>query len=241
MKIAFFSDVHANLPALHSFFKDIEEVKPDAVYCLGDLVGYNVWANEVVEEIRKRFIPTIMGNHDEALLLPVKEDDKSNRDITRQIVTDENREYLINLPRQLKFSFETRDGDFNLLLVHGSPKAINDYLVEDYSEAEVLQMMNDNDADMVLCGHTHKPYHRIIKSDNKYKHVVNIGSIGKPKDGDPRICYATMSFNESLTSLSKDSLSIEFRRSEYDVKSAVRAINESDFPNSYGDKLIESK
>jgi predicted phosphodiesterase len=64
MKIALFSDIHANLPALEAFFKDLDSRKPDAVYCLGDLVGYNIWANEVVNEIKKRGIPTIAGNYD---------------------------------------------------------------------------------------------------------------------------------------------------------------------------------
>ena len=64
MKIALFSDIHSNLPALEAFFKDLETTKPDAVYCLGDLVGYNIWPNEVINEIRKRGIPTIAGNYD---------------------------------------------------------------------------------------------------------------------------------------------------------------------------------
>ncbi len=64
MKIAQFSDIHANLPALESFFKDVESKNPDAIYCLGDLVGYNIWPNEVINEIRKRGIPTIAGNYD---------------------------------------------------------------------------------------------------------------------------------------------------------------------------------
>jgi predicted phosphodiesterase len=62
MRIALFSDIHANLPALEACFKSIEEQKPDAIYCLGDLVGYNIWPNEVINEIRKRGIPTIAGN-----------------------------------------------------------------------------------------------------------------------------------------------------------------------------------
>ena len=64
MKIALFSDVHANLPALEAFFKDVDSRKPDTIYCLGDLVGYNIWPNEVINAIRKRNIPTIAGNYD---------------------------------------------------------------------------------------------------------------------------------------------------------------------------------
>src|SRR5579872_1379818 len=64
MKIALFSDIHANLPALEAFFDSIDEQKPDAIYCLGDLVGYNTWPNEVIDSIRRRGIPTIAGNYD---------------------------------------------------------------------------------------------------------------------------------------------------------------------------------
>src|SRR5690554_4116522 len=64
MKIALFSDIHANLPALEAFFQDVEKRNVDSIYCLGDLVGYNIWPNEVVNEIRKRKIPTIAGNYD---------------------------------------------------------------------------------------------------------------------------------------------------------------------------------
>src|ERR687897_374821 len=67
MKIALFSDIHANLPALEALLKDIEGRKPDAVYCLGDLVGYNIWPNEVINEIRRRNIPTIAGNYDQGI------------------------------------------------------------------------------------------------------------------------------------------------------------------------------
>jgi predicted phosphodiesterase len=64
MKIALFSDVHANLPALESFFQDVDKRSPDSIYCLGDLVGYNIWPNEVVNAVRDRKIPTIAGNYD---------------------------------------------------------------------------------------------------------------------------------------------------------------------------------
>jgi len=64
MKIALFSDIHANLLALQAFLKDADSRDPDAMYCLGDLVGYNIWPNEVVNEIRNRKIPTIAGNYD---------------------------------------------------------------------------------------------------------------------------------------------------------------------------------
>ncbi len=237
MKIAFFSDIHANLPALQAFFEDLEKVQPDMIYCLGDLVGYNIWANEVVDEIRKRHIPTLMGNHDEALINPPQSNELSNRGITSRIVTSQNRQYLINLPRHLKLSFQLGGEQLNMLLVHGSPKSISDYLVENYPEEEVLDMMAMHSADIILCGHTHKPYHRIIGQ----KHVINIGSVGKPKDGDPRLCYAVLEFGSDFSINNIDSLKVEFRRRAYDVDTAIETIHNSDFPNEFADALRLSK
>lgn len=238
MKIAIFSDIHANLPALEIFFKDIDQVNPDAIYCLGDLVGYNVWPNEVVKKIRERNIPTIMGNHEEALLKPpAKEEQLTNKGLTRSLLTEENIEYLIDLPRHLSLTFSNSWGNFNWLMVHGSPKSTTDYMVEDYPESEVLELMDQNRADLLLCGHTHKPFHSIIKSGDRYKHVINIGSVGKPKDGDRRLCYALIEFNQSLNSHNSDSLKVSFRRIEYDIEKAARAVEVSAFDNSLATAL----
>ena len=214
----------------------------DALYCLGDLVGYNVWPNEVVDEIRKRAIPTIMGNHDEALLKPIStETEHSNRGLTRAIVTEENRDYLINLPRHLSLNFVTNNLPFNLLMVHGSLKTINDYMVIDYPEKEVLHMMRENQTDVLLCGHTHKPFHRIIKDEDAFRHVINIGSVGKPKDGDPRICYALVELDQNTTSFDASSIKVSFKRAEYDMEEAAIAVEKSKFDSSYGAALRIAK
>src|ERR1700686_5030564 len=106
MKIALFSDIHANLPALEACLKSIEEQKPDAIYCLGDLVGYNIWPNEVINEIRKRGIATIAGNYDFGIgrtsddcgCAYKTEIEKANGAVsisfTNQVVKKNEREYL---------------------------------------------------------------------------------------------------------------------------------------------------
>jgi predicted phosphodiesterase len=105
MRIALFSDIHANLPALEAFFKDLETRGTDAIYCLGDLVGYNIWPNEVVDQIRKRGIPTIAGNYDSGIgrssddcgCAYKADDEKGNGTIsiayTNQSIGDEQRAY----------------------------------------------------------------------------------------------------------------------------------------------------
>lgn len=253
MKIAFFSDIHANLPALEAVLKDIDQQKPDFIYCLGDLVGYNVWPDEVTAEIRRRAIPTIAGNYDEGIGLNSDDcgcayktdEEKANGAIsiafTNALVNAETRQYLRMLPRHMSLQFQNNDEHVHLLMVHGSPRRINEYLFEDRPEKSLMRILEDANADIMLYGHTHKPYHRILQYDKAgktaFRHAINIGSVGKPKDGDPRACYALMEFNETPSLYHADTMQIEFRRVEYDVERAARAVEDSRLPNAYADAL----
>src|SRR5437588_8669762 len=114
MRIALFSDIHANLPALEACLKDIEQQNADAIYCLGDLVGYNIWPNEVVDEIRRRNIPTIAGNYDFGIgrtsndcgCAYKTEGEKANGAVsilyTNQIIKSDERHYLRSLPSHIR-------------------------------------------------------------------------------------------------------------------------------------------
>ena len=253
MKIALFSDIHANLPALEAFFADLEKRQPDAIYCLGDLVGYNIWPNEVINEIRKRGIPTIAGNYDFGIgrtsndcgCAYKEEQEKANGSIsisfTNEIVKEEERRYLRTLPAHLKVEFQLNNDQLNLLLVHGSPRRINEYLFEDREEKSMLRIMEQADADIMCFGHTHKPYHRILNSgkdgQDHFRHAVNIGSVGKPKDHDPRGGYVLLHINENSSILDSESVTIEFVRFEYDIEKAAKAVEESPLPNDYAENL----
>ena len=253
MRIALFSDIHANLPALEECLKNIEEQKPDAIYCLGDLVGYNIWPNEVINEIRKRRIPTIAGNYDFGIgrssddcgcaykTEPEKEMGKVSISFTNSIVKDEERKYLRTLPAHIKLEFQLNNDKLNLLLVHGSPRRINEYLFEDRDEKSLLRIMEQADADIMCFGHTHKPYHRILatgEADNiHYRHAINIGSVGKPKDGNPKGCYVMLTIDEDSTINKKESVQVEFIRFDYDLEKAAKAVEESILPNEYADML----
>jgi putative phosphoesterase len=253
MRIALFSDIHANLPALEACLKSMEEQKPDAVYCLGDLVGYNSWPNEVTNEIRKRGIPTIAGNYDQGIGLNSNEcgcayktdTDKDMGKIsisyTNSIIGPEERNYLRTLPAHIKLEFQLNNDKFNLLLVHGSPRKINEYLFEDREEKSLLRIMEQAEADIMCFGHTHKPYHRILPAepgDNvHYRHAINIGSVGKPKDGNPKGCYVMLTINAGNSIPNKDAIQVEFTRFEYDVEKAAKAVEDSPLPNEYADML----
>jgi putative phosphoesterase len=253
MKIALFSDIHANLPALEAFFKDLDARKPDAIYCLGDLVGYNVWPNEVINAIRKRGIATIAGNYDFGIgrssddcgCAYKTEQEKANGAVsiafTNQVIKEEERKYLRSLPAHIKVSFQLNNDILNLLLVHGSPRKINEYLFEDREEKSMLRIIQDADVDVLCFGHTHKPYHRVLETseaDNKrYRHAVNIGSVGKPKDGDPRGGYVLLHIDENSSMLNRESVQVEFIRFDYDIEKAAKAVEESALPDAYAESL----
>jgi putative phosphoesterase len=252
MRIALFSDIHANLPALEALFKSIDEQQPDAVYCLGDLVGYNVWPNEVVNEIRRRGIATIKGNYDEGIGLmngdcgcaykTDKDKEMGNISIsyTDSIMQPDERRYLRTLPAHIRLEFTLNNDQLNILLVHGSPRKINEYLFEDREERSMLRIMEGAGADVLCFGHTHKPYHRVLQSEGEgahFRHAINIGSVGKPKDGDPRGCYVLLTINPDSSIHDKDTVQVTFVRFEYDVEKAAKAVEESPLPNEFADML----
>jgi putative phosphoesterase len=251
MKIALFSDIHANLPALQAVLADIDQRDPDLIYCLGDLVGYAPYPNEVIAEIQRRKIPTIAGNYDEGIGLasdncgcaykaPIDKDHGAiSIAYTNSIIEPAAREYLKQLPRHFALDFEFNAEKFRLLLVHGSPRKINEYLFEDRDEKSLLRIMEQAQADILAFGHTHKPYHRILNNEESpsFRHAINIGSVGKPKDGNPRACYVLLDIHPDTSMSKAESLKVEFVRVAYDVERAASAVEASPLPNEYADML----
>lgn len=250
MKIALFSDIHANIEALNEVLKDIDSKKPDAIYCLGDLVGYAPFPNEVVETIRSRGIPVIAGNYDQGVGLgsddcgcayKTEEDQKRGVDsitYTNQTVSAENRSYLRSLPAHLRIEFGVNGNPWNMLLVHGSPRKINEYLFEDRTDKSILRMMEKSNTHLMAFGHTHIPYHKKIRDQNdNIRHAINIGSVGKPKDGNSDACYVVLEWERDLDLIREDALDVSFVRVPYDVEKAARAVEESPLPNPFADML----
>jgi putative phosphoesterase len=253
MKIALFSDIHANLPALEACLKSIEHRNPDAVYCLGDLVGYNVWPNEVISEVRKGGIPTIAGNYDFGIGgssddcgCAYKTDEEKamgaiSISYTNSVVKDDERKYLRTLPAHIRVEFQLNNDKLNLLLVHGSPRRINEYLFEDRDEKSLMRIMEQADADIMCFGHTHKPYHRVLPTQpsdtTRYRHAINIGSVGKPKDNNPKGCYVVLTINQDSSITNKDTVQVEFIRFDYDIEKAAKAVEDSPLPNGYAEML----
>ena len=127
-----------------------------------------------------------------------------------------------------------------MLMVHGSPFSNTEYLFQDKNEIEFINIFQKTGADILVCGHTHKPYHRILESveiENKYFHAINAGSVGKPKDGNPKSCYVIITIDKSSSIHKKDSIAVEFVRVKYDVEKAAEAIENSDLPSTFAQML----
>jgi putative phosphoesterase len=207
------------------------------VICLGDLVGYGAFPNEVIERLRAEGIPTVMGNYDDGVGFDKEEcgcaytdpadiarGDRSLR-WTQQVVTVENKAWLRTLPRELRFEAEGK----RILCVHGSPRRINEYLYEDRPERSLERMLAGLEADIVLCGHTHLPYQRSVGGVD----LINIGSAGKPKDGDSRACYALIELDDQVRA--------SFPRVEYEVEAAAKAVEATDLPHEFAEALRKAR
>lgn len=226
MTIALFSDIHANLPAFEAMLADLHNRKRDAVYCLGDLIGYNIWPNEIIAEVRRHGIATLAGNHD-----------LKTKGYAYELVSAENRTYLNTLPIHINLEYQLNDDNLNIALAHGSTRKIDEYILEDTNETYVLELMEEAKADVLCVGHSHKPYHRVIQRNLGYKHVINIGSVGKPKDNNPMGCYVLITLKETASIKDKESIRVDFIRVVYDIEKAAKAVEESPLPNELGDML----
>jgi putative phosphoesterase len=229
MRIAIFSDIHGNLQALEAVLVDIAHARVDDVYCLGDLVGYGASPEDVTQRIRTSGIPTIMGNYDDGVGFDRDECGCAYRDPndealgrrslawTKAHTSDTNKAFLRTLHNEIRFDA----GSTRVLLVHGSPRKMNEYLFEDRPLSSFQRLAASSNADVIVFGHTHKPYVKAVDGVL----FVNAGSVGKPKDLDWRACYVVL----DLGGLP----SAEFRRVEYDVKAAAAGIRSTELPHEF--------
>lgn len=225
-RIAIFGDLHGNSAATEAALAAIDAERPDAVFCLGDLVGYGAFPNETIELVRERAIPTIMGNYDDGVgfdrddcgcaYRDADERERGQKSLmwTRAMVTDERKKYLRSLLPEIRFEME----GVRLRLVHGSPRRMNEYLFEDRDPASLARIAVGADADVLIFGHTHKPWAREIGSVQ----FVNAGSVGKPKDGDPRAGWLLLSVGHD------GSVRSAMRRESYDIAAMAAAIRAAD-------------
>jgi predicted phosphodiesterase len=244
LRIALLSDVHANLPALEAVLAAIDAQQHLAgVYHLGDLVGYAPWPNEVVSLLRDRAIAGVAGNYDSTVATAYKHcgckyEDPRQEELshisyawTLENTSQASKQFLGALPFRLDLRpFGGHQSGPRLILVHGNPVLNTFYWTEDRPDSFARQMAEQAGAragDVIAFGHTHKPWYKNIDGI----HFVNTGSVGRPKDGDPRAGYVILTFT------SQSAVETEIVRVEYDIERACAAIEESTLPNDFADYL----
>jgi predicted phosphodiesterase len=236
MRYAIISDIHANFDALKTVLEDIDKSGVDRTVCLGDVVGYGAEPRECIAALRERQILTIAGNHDYAAI------GKTNINYfnafakeatlwTRKICSEDEKDWLksLTLVEYLE--------DFTM--VHGTLYApeLFDYILTTYDAYLSLQLL---ETPVCFLGHSHVPinfvweemisfnYDREVDLRPSVKMLVNVGSVGQPRDDNPKACYAI--YDSSAKK-------IEIRRLEYDVESAARKIREAGLPPALGERL----
>jgi putative phosphoesterase len=234
--VAVITDIHANLPALQVALGRIDQLGIGRIYCGGDLVGYGPHPNETCALIQERRIPTVYGNYDYAIARDLEDCgcayvDARDRELGQQSVnwtlahTDQRSKDLM---RALPFDLSFELGSQRVHLVHGSPRKVNEYLFEDKPARLYERLAAAEGADLLVFGHTHKPWIRAY-GDVLF---VNCGSVGKPKDGDPRSGFAILGLDED----GRVRASIE--RVRYDAEAVAREVAAAGLPGEYAEKLV---
>ena len=243
MRYLLLSDIHANAPALDAVLRDAR-LRRDVtgIYHLGDLVGYAPWPNEVIATIRDEGIPGVAGNYDSTVATGYKhcgcrsenaqQEELAHRSFswTLEHIGPEARSFLGSLPFRIDIRpFGGHVAGPTIRLVHGSNVLNTVYVAEDRSDdflTGMAQGMGARAGDVIAFGHTHRPWHRVVNE----VHFVNTGSVGRPKDGDPRAGYVQLD-------VTMNGVAVEFVRVAYDVEESARAIVASELPDEFADFL----
>jgi putative phosphoesterase len=220
MRILILADIHGNWPALQALHEPC-----DVCLCLGDLVDYALEPAPCIDWVRRNAHHVVRGNHDHGAAQNVAVQGRNGfryltaatRPLTRERLGEDDLRYLSRLPLTRMLTLD----DARFLLVHATPRDP----LDEYAPPDVefwKRRLQDVDADVVCVGHTHQPY--VLEVGDKL--VVNPGSIGQPRDGDPRASYAVI-----------EDYKVELKRHEYPVEDTLRVIRESSLPDEARDTL----
>lgn len=243
MRIGIISDVHANLEALEAVLKDMKEKSPDKIIFLGDVVGYGADPNECCEIIKSISHLNIMGNHDAATVDMTdiqwfSENARSAIEYHKGILKQEHKDWIKSFPFIHRFE--------DIIFSHGSPIEPEsfDYVVDPIRASFIMSWMGAENGRVTLVGHAHQivvfhapvddsgyperafPEKILFERDKFY--VVNVGSVGQPRDGDPRAAYAILDVEKR---------EYELFRVSYDVDRAASKIKKAGLPDFLWQRL----
>jgi putative phosphoesterase len=223
MRVGVISDIHGNRIALETVLEDIGDRNVDTLLCAGDVVGYNPWPAACLDAVRERAIPTVMGNHDRAVAsgtaFRFNGMARAGVEYAREQLDGAAIDWLEALPDERG----TFDGQVQM--VHGHPED-----PDHYTYAEEFEAAHQSaDAPVLIMGHTHVQSHTVVETEaGKRGIAMNPGSVGQPRDGDPRAAYAVLDL---------DAMAVEEHRVAYDIDRVIEAVRETGLPERIGSRL----
>ena len=237
MRYAIISDIHANLEAFCAVLEKIEDMGVDQIVCLGDVVGYNASPNECADILRERNIMTVLGNHD-AVACGIEDPWGFNPVAlaaamwTREMLSDENQEWLRSLPDVLNFGL--------FAAVHGAPRNRNTYLFTWEDILPHLSFLDEQNCNICFMGHTHSP--GIFSTDGVYSvdddsrfalgsgknFFINPGSVGQPRDSNPHAAFGILDTEENV---------YQQVRIKYPIEKAAKRVIEAGLPQFLAERL----
>lgn len=242
VRTAIISDIHSNWQALRAVWARIFELGCDQIYCLGDIVGYGARPVECLEHLRAFDVTCIQGNHDAlvadgSLRLSFNEHSLAAVEHNRLLLSEEQLSYLNSLPTKL-------EPEPRFILAHGSPEDRDRYLLyrQDFRQTSAA-LFGHGGPGLCFFGHTHQPKSfdgdgfispsmTKVPIDKKDMMLFNPGSVGQPRDGDPRASFLYWD---------KADNTINFERVEYDVEKTRQEILDAGLPQRLGDRLLEGR
>jgi putative phosphoesterase len=236
MKVALIGDIHANLPALEAVLTHANERGVEAIWNVGDFVGYGAFPDEVVQRVRQSDAVSIIGNYDLKVLRFKKKQKKWRKSKhPRKFfafgwayanLSKESREYLRSLPQEMRLDVAGK----RVLLTHASPASNEEPLTPLTPQERLRELAQMANADVIICGHSHQPFTSYV--DGVW--FINTGSVGRPDDGDSRAGYAILTLEQS-------NLEVRHYRVEYDVEKVVAAIRERGLPEEFAQMMLQGR
>jgi putative phosphoesterase len=226
MRIGVLSDIHANRVALEAVLDDLEDREVDALVHAGDVVGYNPWPAACLEVLRERSVPTVMGNHDRAVAsgtaFRFNDMARAGVEYAREQLSDDQLQWLADLPDERVVA------DGRVHIVHGHPDDPDRYTYPGEFSADMVR----GEADVLVMGHTHVQGHAVFEDGGEKTIAMNPGSVGQPRDSDPRAAYSILDL---------DAVDVEEYRIEYDIDQVIEAVREAGLPERIGTRLKQGR
>lgn len=233
-KIAVFGDIHGNLPALEVVLNDIEKRGIQQKFCLGDLVDFASWGNEVIEKIKSLNIPCLMGNHDERIafdipIIPLEKHSEEETEArfaainhSKKYIAQENKNFLSELPFHLKLNYKVGKKHWNIQLVHSSLESNDTYFYENEHDEIFQNILNESQSDVIIMGHTHMSFTKYFAG----KWAINGGSVGRSREENRLASYIILTLDE-------EKLIPEIIQLDYPREKVAQEIELSEIPDYY--------